>query len=269
MPVSNVAYGYWHKGEARIQYADGREELHYLKPKPLEMFKQALTLVHGIVTPSQKLCDDWARFSYSVLLPNYFEIDNYINHVPPKHDGIFIGWGGSMSHFQSFTDSGVLEALSRIIHKRNDVKLLIAGDKRVYDKVRLPEGKKLFQPYVPHVSWPRVVEQFDIGIAPLCGEYDKRRSWIKPMEYMMLRKPWIASDVGTYDSIRDYGNLTKNYPKKWEEAIDNVLNSIEGQSLKVSNGYEFALKNADVDKNVDNIIAVYQDIADHAGIKIQ
>jgi hypothetical protein len=269
IPETNASYKYWHNGDITL-IRDGKEEPGIMFPHPMDQFAWGLKSVHAIYTPSKQLCKDWESIVPAYYNPNRFENEKYIDIEKPKHEGIIIGWGGSLSHYQSFNDSGILDVLRTIFLKYKYLKLMIVGDKRVYDLIKIPEEQKVFQNYVPYDQWPRVVANFDIGLAPLAGEYDKRRSWIKPLEYMLEKIPWIASDNTSYDDIKQYGTVVKNYPEKWKEALlDNILNLEAKRDIAKGKPFDFAAS-TDVNANVDKTLVLFKEIAKkHAKIDLK
>lgn len=218
----NVSYNFWTTGEVKFKDQEGNEGTGYMNPKPLEQFKWGLRIAKAIQVPSENLAKDWSKYNTTYYVHNYLDWDRYENVEPLyPHDEIVIGWCGSLSHFASFNDSGIVYALNRIGRKYPKVKFLIGGDKKIFNM--LEATNKLFQPFVPEDKWTALVKTLDIGLAPLAGEYDKRRSWIKALEYMALKVPWIATDYPTYSELKGFGKLTENGGKNWEYAISDMI----------------------------------------------
>lgn len=254
MHPQNVSYRFWNYGEITFKDQEGKEQVAKMLPLPLEQFKWGLRLMKGAQVPSVYLAQDWSKYTPTYYVHNYLDIDKYMNieplHPHPKEE-IVIGWCGSMSHHSSFTDSGVLDALRKITKRYPQVKVLIGGDKRIYDL--LETKNKFFQPYVPAEQWTPLLKSIDIGLAPLSGEYDKRRSWIKVMEYMALKIPWVASTYPTYDELHDYGTMTNNGYTNWERSLSSVIDNYSVHKEKAETlGYDFALEQSS-DKNVEKV----------------
>ena len=226
-------------------------------------FKWGLGIAKGIQVPSKRLADDWKKYNKTYYIPNYLDMKQYIDVEPLiKHDGIFIGWGGSLTHLPSFTKSGVVDALKNIFKKYNNVKLLISGDKKVFDAIDVPEDKKVFQKYVPHAQWTSLLKSVDIGLAPLATVYDRRRSWVKALEYTALKTPWIASDLPPYKRLHPYGTIVKNSVESWENGLVRILDNLQDYRDKAAEeGYKFALTQT-TDANILNTIELYQKIID-------
>ncbi len=254
MPATNVSYGYWMLGE--VVGTNGQKEK--LNPPPLTQFRWGLRLVHAATVPSKRLADDWQAYTPVYYVPNYIDLEKYENIAPQPHSGLIIGWGGSMSHLQSFTGSGVAAALKRVCRARPQVKVAIhTSDYRVFEQLALPPEQKMLMPWVPYGEWPRQLAQFDIGLAPLHGAYDDRRSWIKVLEYMVMKIPWVASDSPAYADFRSYGWLVKNTPGAWERLLlDMVDHLADYREEAAREPYLFGISQA-VDANVDKIAATY------------
>ena len=198
-------------------------------------------------------------------LPNYIELENYAGHEQKViSDEIIIGWGGSASHYQSFSRS-VGEALQRVCQLRHNVKVMLCGsDKRLAAKLKLPEDQVIIQPWVPYQEWPEVLNQFDIGIAPLSGPYDERRSWIKILEYMVMRIPWVASDGPAYYDYRNYGWLVKNNTRAWERVLLDMIDHIATHKDEAAREPYFFGISKNIDDNLDHIINTYVKIKERA-----
>lgn len=282
MEKSNKAYAYWIQGlmkpvddkGQRLKNDSGQEiTIDISHPHPMKLFRLTLETFHGYHTPSKILTNDFIDCNTNGrFIPNYLDSEMYLKADKKPHTGIIIGWGGSMSHFKSFTDSGIINSLKRVFRNRKDLTLMVCGDKEVFDL--FPVENKIFMPYVSYDNWPNVLANFDIGLAPLSGNriqnnfYDQRRSWIKVGEFLTMGIPWIASDIGTYDDYRQYGNLVENESKLWDQALYNTIDNYKTEKEKVMDvGKPFAL-GMDIYKNAQNILMTYKEIAEKNGFKV-
>ena len=256
MPPTNPGHRYWVQGIG--QEAGGLPQK--IDPPPLTQFKWGLKLVHAATVPSQRLADDWRPYTQMYYLPNFIELEPYTSVSRETHEGVVIGWGGSLSHMQSFAESGVLAALKRVCRQRPQVRVLIAGDRRVFDLLPLPVEQKLFHPWVAYADWGKVLAKMDIGLAPLYGPYDERRSWIKVLEYMLMRMPWVASEGPAYQPMRSHGWLVKNTTSAWERMLLELVDHLEEYRLEAAqDAYLFGLGQS-IDENVDKVIGIYSEI---------
>src|SRR4030067_3320976 len=209
IPPTHPAHTYWIQGF--VNGSDDRVTTAKIDPPPLTQFKWGLKMVDAATVPSKRLASDWQAYTNMLYLPNYIELSSYQDTLPEPHQDIVIGWGGSLSNLQSFTDSQVIQALQRVCHARPQVKVMISGSNRqFFAGLPLPPEHKILHPCVPSSERPNLLSNFEIGIAPLHGPYDERRSWIGLLEYMVMKIPWVASDGPAYNDLRSYGCLVYN-----------------------------------------------------------
>jgi hypothetical protein len=200
----NAAYPFWGEGLVDITDANGRTFQRKLIPHPVEQFKSGLSQITGSITPSSQLCKDWGVYNRSFRIENYLDSNRYHAAKRKKRNSrkISIGWGGSLSHLTSFSHSGVQKALQNVLSKYSNVELLIFGDERVVKQLPFKE-KVRHIPYVMWRDWPKMLNLYDIGIAPLAGKYDARRSALKVKEYICMGIPFVATSGMPYLDIEE------------------------------------------------------------------
>jgi glycosyltransferase involved in cell wall biosynthesis len=228
----------------------------------MQQFEFGLKMMRGVQVPSRMLAEDWSGVNDTYHLPNYINPNKYLHAKPlfPKEDGdIIVGWHGSLSHVASFRESGVSEALEIIAKKYKNVKVYLGGDKRNYDYAKIADNKKIFSNFVPDQQWSSLLKSIDIAVAPLATEYDKRRSWIRGLEYMILQIPWIATNFPTYEKLGDYGTLIDNSVENWVDAISETVEHIEDyKEFAKGAPFEFA-QSQSYDNNMEKNILVYEE----------
>jgi len=265
IPSNHPSYLYWGQG-LRIQpQKDGRAAWVKIDPPPMVQFKWGLRLVHAATVPSKRLAGDWQAYAEMHHLPNFIDLEKYQNITAVTHEGLIIGWGGSTSHLQSFNGSGIMTALKRICRARRQVKVMVCGkDRRIFEQLPLPPEQKIYHPWVPYPEWPQVLAKFDIGLAPLHGPYDERRSWIKVLEYMVMKIPWVASEGPAYNELRPYGWLVKNTASAWERVLMDMVDHLDDYRAEAAREpYLFGLGQS-VDENIDKVIATYAALVQRA-----
>jgi glycosyltransferase involved in cell wall biosynthesis len=261
MQPSNPAYLFWTQGMVREIKPDGEIACSRLDPPPLTQFKWGLRLVHAATVPSTRLASDWQAYAEMHYLPNYIDLEKYQNVSPEPHDGVVIGWGGSTTHLESFTGSGVLEALKHVCQMRPQVKVIIGGgDTRLLKQLTIPDEQKIHQPWISYSEWAHTLAKYDIGLAPLHGPYDERRSWIKALEYMVMKIPWVASEGAPYQELRPYGWLVKNSVSAWEHVLLDMVDHLDDyKSLALREPFLFGISQS-IDENIEKMLSVYKSI---------
>lgn len=253
------AWAFWHRGI--IQDAQGnRSQL----PRPaIYDMADGLRRVKGLTSPNRLILSDWLQ-SVGVrgeYVPNYLPTRHYLaaeRTRAPKDDGtIWIAWGGSAGHFISFQNSGILYALARVMAKRPQTRFIMAGaDQRIIDALPLKNEQKINLKWRPFAEWPSRLVNFDIGLIPSAGDFDARRSWLKPLEYSLCGVPFIASKSAAYSELTEYGEFVDNTPEAWAEALECMI--AHGHDAgKVRRAQAWA-KAQDIGANVDKIVSAYE-----------
>ena len=205
-------------------------------------------------------------------IPNYLDAKLY--HNVEKHDNdpyIVLGYGASLSHTQSLAWSGIHEALKQILQERDNVRLLIVGDKRLVEQLPVRRDRVWFSPYTAWWNWPKTLKRYDIGLAPLSGDYDDRRSSLKVAEYLMSGIPFVATKSPVYQKMWDidsgrfvkHGHDKESYDDRvedWYLSTIDIIDNIEDYRAKAKHNIETEGMKYSVDENVDAIIAVYKEI---------
>lgn len=260
LPWSNPAKPFWHIRE-------NGEALKFL----VEGMKRS----DGLISPNRLLLNDWSHCTRGYYLQNYAEKEWWEN-LPLREElkfrkglsnRIVIGWGGSVSHYDSWWGSGIREAAARVSARHPEVMWQICGnDIRIYDQLPVPASQKVFQPGVPPNLWPQVVRTFDIGVAPLHALYDQRRSWIKGMEYALAEIPWVGTAGEPYKDLADLGMLVENDVNVWEYALEQTIANLSSLHEQCSARIEDVRKRFIVDYNLDKFAETYKLIKENFGV---
>lgn len=216
MPGS-VSRGTWRGGKKAL---DGRGSI-------LNEFREGLRLCDGALVPSKLLADDYRPYQ-----PNMQYVPNYLyprlwENLPDNNPNIItIGWGGTSQHDISWSDSGIIAALGILCRKYHN---LVVHIQPPYPNVvaRMENAGVRYQlaDWQVFEEWPKTVAQFHIGVAPLAGNYDSRRSNLKILEYATVGIPWVATDDYPYRECEG-GILVRNKIKDWTSALDEVIQKI-------------------------------------------
>lgn len=242
---------------------EGQPVGYKMQESMLNQFREGLRICDAASTPSRLLCQDYERYAKKMYyIPNFPDLGNPAWTAPkPQHEGIIIGWGGGGTHLQSIRDSNVLTALQLICREFEQVKVMICGNEP-YAKEKLaemlPEDRLITQDWVPTEQWPSVVANFDIGLAPLAGTYDDRRSWVKVLDYSLLGIPYVCTDAPPYQGCHG-GIKVKNKAKSWYRAIRTLIIRPSAVEAKVNAGRAWSWRTG-VDQHISTYLNVFEEI---------
>ena len=269
----NQASVFWYDGLVEIAHPMGIKYKKRLEVHPLQQFYEGGAICTGYTMPSRVLVEDYKWVAPCWYVPNWMDTPRYLSakrkQLPNRNSEIVIGWGGSMSHINSFKRSGVAEALRRVLLKRKNVKVMICGDERIVPLLPLPKERIIFQPYVMWDTWPRVLSSTDIGIAPLQGRYDHSRSALKPLEFSLMGIPfvatgcpaytdWMERDIGLYVQDGEIEDAPKR-AEEWEKCLIDIIDRYDYHKQKIDSQFEYPLS-WDIDTNIPNLIQIYEEI---------
>lgn len=254
----HVAFNFWHRG---ITAGPNGQPVRMPRPAILDM-ADGLRRVQGLTAPNQLILDDWGKQTgvKTALVPNYPDLRAYQakrTRSPSDDNLTWVSWGGSAGHLQSFTQSGILYALSRVLSARPLTRLIYCGsDLRVLEALPLKPGQKEHFNWRRYADWPALVANFDIALIPAAGDFDARRSQIKPLECSLMGVPWIASKTAAYDGLDEYGVLVDNTPDAWAGALIELLEH-GSDPQRLAHARKWALAQ-DIDDHVDEIVKAYR-----------
>jgi hypothetical protein len=227
---------------------------------PLENLRWGVKICDAIQTPSAQIAEDWKGYNEKIfVVPNFVESKRYLKRIPQPEYPYVIGWGGSYSHIDSFRNTGVLSALERVSEERGST-IAIIGEERISSMLHAKHKK--FLPRTGYKGWFDNLVQLHIGIAPLDGTYDRRRSWIKAMEYSLMGIPWVGTDYGKppqpYTGWEDH--LVYNTAGCWERALLEIIDHYPMYQEKAKEEQAATIEKCDIDKNVNIILETYASI---------
>lgn len=247
LPTGAGAYDYWINGFS----VDKKYQMQY---PPIEQLDWYTKLVDAVSSPSKLILQDWEKFNETRLwIPNYVDKELY-QQIPDKDPDkkLVIGWGGGASHYLSFYDSGFLTALRRIW---NDPKykgklkfVLITKDEQLAWKMREFRVERI---PADRLTYPQELLRLNMAVAPLAGQYDRRRSWLKIAEYTACAIPWVATDSDPYHEHAIPGSsiLTENRPALWEGALREMIDNYPLYQKAMKKDYEKYMKMFSIQEN--------------------
>lgn len=291
LPPSNPAFEFWIRNKAELD------------PEPVAALAEGLRHADAVTSPSKIILKDWEHILPGFWLPNYTRREWYAPLIQkpigapdvafayreqdgqptiygeprPDSEGLIIlGWGGSISHVDSWIYSGILEALDGLFEKWPQARLKFCGheDRLNYLLARFGEagagGRVIRQIGVKPEHWPSIVATFDVGLAPLdtrpldpwregapVASYDDRRSWLKGVEYLCAGVPWVGSRSPTYNDLARWGTLVENTPGAWFGALDKTLIYLAQAKAEAWERRRWALKKVTFEPNVNAYVSTF------------
>lgn len=160
------------------------------------------------------------------VLPNCIP-DDYQHPPFDNSPDIVIGYAGGSSHYADLHQSGVVEAVRRVMHENKNVRFrAIAMPVDAYlprGRYELVEGKR-------GSAWINELfpsMKLDIGVCPILENvFNRGKSDIKWQEYTRAGAVVVATDLEPYQGIpEDCIVRTANDEDSWYKALSGLVNS--------------------------------------------
>jgi predicted protein tyrosine phosphatase len=240
-----------------VLQADGTKAR--IAPLPFDSLRWGAKICGAVSSPSKVICGDWQKYANTYFVPNYYDPKAYARRAVSKEPGVvYIGWGGSAGHVMSFNNSGAGDAITQIVKEFKQVKVIIIGDARIQKSIlkTMSPSRRVPLDFVPNAIWPKLLSYMDIGIVPLNGEYDRRRSFLKSMEYTEMGIPWVGTEMEPNQFIES-GRLVKNTVKDWYEALKEYITHLADYKAEIAKNQVLA-RAWQIDENIDNLMQTWQ-----------
>lgn len=225
---------------------------------PLETLETCVKLAGHLSTPSQILCQDWDALATTHFVPNYLDMQVFqrrdtFRKEPGK---VYIGWGGSRGHLRGWQESGVLAALNQIAAEHKEVVFVTMGEAGMRKRLKVAPSRYMELEWRPYALYPDFLTFLDIGLVPLYGEYDRRRSNLKSLEYTAIGLPWVGSALEP-NMLTNTGIITENTSEGWHKALSGILADLPAYSYQAMLNRRIA-HDWDINENVDTLMSEYE-----------
>lgn len=168
--------------------------------------------------------------------PNYLP-DIYKHPEFNNGDKVIIGYFGGASHYQDLHETGVAEALEKLMHENKHVYFKAIGmplDKYIPKaRYELQDGKR-GNDWIYEV-FPSM--NFDIAIAPLHDNiFNRGKSNIKWQESTRAGSAFVGSYIGPYRHLKPTTAMTvQNTSESWYRALKKLVDDNEYRKQLVAN----------------------------------
>lgn len=255
---SDQDYSFWFEGQR------GGGDKDIIIPPPITQFKWGLQMANCISVNSKRLADDWKAFNQINVIPGFLDLDKYQEIEEQPHDEIIFGWNGNSSQFRTLMESGMIEAMRQVLLSRPQARLLICSDFKFKLDLLDVSDQVLFQNVSKGTAWPSPLAYFDVGLAPLCSDYDQRAGIENILEYMAMKIPWVGSQSAAFHEVRNYGWTVENSIGAWQRVLLDIVDHYQDYKLESSQGpYLFSLGQS-INENIQHVIGIYATIIDNS-----
>ena len=230
---------------------------------PLEQFRWGLRLVDSATVPSIHLIQDWANLTPIRQIPDYLNINHYptTQRGSPSPKMITVAIQAQAIGADGLVSSGLLPAIEEVAALRTAVHFQIFAPARSpVNRLQSASGRITFLPNLPAHEWPALLARVDIGVAVINDAYGMHSSPIALTEFMIMRIPWLASDLPPFRTFNPYGWLVPNSRENWKRSLIEVIDHLDSYRKEASSGaYLYAL-GQDVSANISKVLDLYQSI---------
>lgn len=170
---------------------------------------------------------------------------------PFKNKDIVIGYFGGSSHYQDLHETGIAEALEKLMNEDKSIRFKAVGmplDKYVPRKrYEFVDGKRgdgwLYELY-PNLA-------MDIALAPLHDNiFNRGKSNIKWQEATRAGACLVASNIGPYSHLKPgVAKLVDNDSDSWYKALKQLVNDKQEREQLLANAQAELAENWTLEKN--------------------
>lgn len=230
-----------------------------IDPPPIEQFHWGLGMVDAATVSSERLADDWARYTNVHKIADYLNTHHYPAVREDHGDEVWIGLR-KREDVGWFAAAGLFAAIESVCAQRPNVKIFLHGEDDRQALPNIPAGQLKMFPPVDGKEWAEILPSLDFGLLPLGGDYDLRLGSFAMLEFMISKVVWIASGESTPHHLSHFGIWTQNDPKSWELSLLQAYEArFNNQKKTIMEPYLFAL-NQDVRANIESVLKVYANI---------
>jgi len=243
---------------------------YFPKSAKLHVAKKSIEWADKVVCENEALKGEMYKLNKNIdVFRNYvnkdFAEDVHDNIVREDSKDIRILFSGGINHQQDV--GGVLLTIKQILDKYKNVKFVFFGEKHLYDFWELPDDRMEIvkvEPWFFDYAYRLPLLNIDIGIAPLARtQFNRSKSPIKYFEYSMAGIPLIAQGYPPYSDVVKNGETGLLFQDNSElkEHLENLINNKKERIRLRENAYADVLENYDIDKHINKLEAILDDIS--------
>lgn len=170
------------------------------------------------------------------IIPNGYDEDNYLWDVEAQHEGVIIGWAGTITHREDIRVA--IPSIKRALKRFPNAKFMVCGDIDIAASMDLKPSQLIFMPPMSYEDYPYFYAVADIWLVPLVvNEFNKAKSDIKLVEAGAAGIPWIATDIEPYKNWGT-GGLLCSTSRHWDEALMDFIPNRNQRILYGNQGHQ-------------------------------
>jgi glycosyltransferase involved in cell wall biosynthesis len=206
--------------------------------REVEDIYRMIEIADVVTTTNERVAERYREEGAGHVIP----VPNFLTRTAletPRqpHEGLVLGYIGWVDHQLDWERCGVVDAVRRLLDEHPELRVEIVGPL----DFGLPADRCDRVELVQFEEIPRMINRFDIGVAPLADIPGNRsRSPIKLMEYALAGVPWLASPVGPYEQLGEDegGRLVED--DEWYEELDDLIRDKRGRKKLAKRGTKWA-----------------------------
>lgn len=199
------------------------------------------------------------------VVPNFISKD-YQSAPPDNGDVIKVGYFGGASHYDDVHQTGVIDALEKLMHENKQVHVYSVGipfeqylPKQRYHYLEGKRGHEWISDLFPSL-------QFDIALAPLTSSaFNRSKSDIKWQEAAIMRAAFVGSRMNPYvNTVRHEtdGLIVDNTAESWYEALKRLVDDKDLRNKLAQNAKERVIKELLIENNWQTYQRAFKEIHD-------
>jgi glycosyltransferase involved in cell wall biosynthesis len=232
-------------------------KLHLREGRRIQAAMRAMMVRADVVTTTNAMLAELYRGASGA---DVRVIENYLpgTFVPPReripHDGVWIGWVAAAEHRRDVERLRLAEIVGDLLERHPQLTFVTVGvalGVRSDRYMRVPEQR--------YGDLPKVLAEFDVGIAPLADlPFNRGRSNVKLKEYAAMGLPWLASPIGPYAGMgeKQGGRLVPD--DRWREEIEALITDARARRKLGRNAAKWA-RGETIESHVDAWERAFED----------
>ncbi len=213
-----------------------------------------LKLADGVIANSIKMMEDWTGLVRIHYLPDFIDTEMYLLHPAENHSGMNLGVNINEGGSGKLYNTGLLHALEVIAARHNEIRIHIFGEHPQFAHIiKISPTQKRFISPSEFSQWQSLLVSIDIGLLPMMNAFDDRCGREDVLELMLMKIPWIASDMARFHELRQYGWMVQNTSGAWERILEDMVVNLDHYRQEAAESYLYCLGQG-IDENIDQFI---------------